>query len=84
MTMTRETSEALKETVEELNAARETVRLKLHLLSLDAKEAWKEVEARFQETENALGGRGEQAAELAASAARDLARSIRKFLEKHV
>ena len=63
MTMTRETSEPLKETVEELNAARETVRLKLHLLSLDAKEAWKEVEARSQETENALGGRGEQACE---------------------
>lgn len=84
MTMTKETDEALKEAVAELKAARETVRLKLNLFSLDAKEAWKEVETKFQETETALGERSEQAMEDAAHAARDLARSVRKFLERHV
>jgi hypothetical protein len=84
MAMTLETQDALKETVEELRAARETARLKLHLLSLDAKEAWKEVEARFQETETALSERSDHAAEAAARAARDLARFVRKFLEKHI
>jgi len=83
MAMTNEANKALKEAVEELNAAREAVRLKLHLLSLDAKEAWNEVETRLQETESALGGQSERAAEVAASAASDLARSIRKFAEKH-
>lgn len=84
MATTRETSEALKEAVEELDAARETARLKLHLLSLDAKRAWSEVEAQFRETQKALGEQGEHAAEMSAKAARDLARSIRKFLEDHV
>ncbi len=84
MATTRETSEALKEAVEELDAAREAARLKLHLLSLDAKKAWTDVEARFRETQKALGGQGEHAAEVSAKAVRDLARSIRKFLEEHV
>ena len=84
MSMTLETQDALKETVEELRAARETARLKLHLLSLDAKEAWKQVETRFAETESALGEQSDHAAEVAARAARDLARFVRKFMEKHI
>jgi hypothetical protein len=84
MAMTPETNEALKEAVEELNAARETVRLKLNLISLDAKEAWREVETRLHETQSALNGKSEHAAEVSANAARNLARSIRKFVEKHI
>ena len=37
-----------------------------------------------KETETALGGRSEHAAEGAAHAARDLARSLRKFLNRHI
>jgi transcription elongation GreA/GreB family factor len=83
MAMSPETNDALKEAVEELNAARETVRLKLNLISLDAKEAWREIETRLHETQNALNGKSEHAAEVSAKSARNLARSIRKFVEKH-
>lgn len=84
MSMTPETNEALNEAVRELDATREAVRLKLNLLSLDAKDAWKEIETQLQATQNALAGRSEHAAETSARAARDLARSIRKFVQKHL
>jgi hypothetical protein len=84
MAMSQETNKALNEAVEELNAAREAIRLKAHLFSLDAKESWKEIETQLQETQTALSDRSEHAAEVAATAARDLARSVRKFVQKHL
>ena len=43
-----ESQKALEDAKGELAAARETARLKLHLLSLDARRAWDELEGKFQ------------------------------------
>jgi hypothetical protein len=80
----KESQDALKDAKEELEAAREVARLKLHLLSMDARRTWDELEGKIQELQGKLGERGEKATEVSAVAARDLARSIRKFVEKHV
>ena len=79
-----ESQKALEDAKGELAAARETARLKLHLLSLDARRAWDELEGKFQSFQEDLGKASEEVTETSATAARDLARSIRKFVEKHI
>ena len=75
---------ALDEAKQELEAAREVARLKLHLLSMDARRTWDDLEGKFQAFQEDLGKRGEEVGQASAAAARDLAGSIRKFLEKHI
>lgn len=82
--LTKESQKALTDAKAELDAAREAARLKLHLLSMDARRAWDELEGKIEEVHQNLEERSEKATEASASAARDLARSIRKFVEKHV
>jgi len=79
-----ESSDALKEAADELGAARDAARLKLHLLSMDARKTWDELESRVQAVQQELSGEGEKVAAASATAARDLARSIRKFVEHYV
>ncbi len=81
---TKEPSKALSEAVDELDAAREAARVKMHLFSMDARHAWDEIEGSFLSLKRDLAQQGEKAAETSATTARDLARSIRKFVEKHL
>jgi hypothetical protein len=74
----------LEDARDELGAARELARLKLHLLSMDARRTWDELEGKFQSLQEDLGKQGEELGQTSATAARDLARSIRKFVEKHI
>jgi vacuolar-type H+-ATPase subunit H len=80
----KESKKALHDAVVELEAAREAARLKLHLFSMDAKRTFEDLEDRAKELQNKLTEESEKVAESSAVAARDLARSIRKFVEKHV
>jgi hypothetical protein len=75
---------ALDEAKQELEAAHEVARLKLHLLSMDARHAWDDLEGKFQALQDDIGKRSEELGQASAEAARDLAGSIRKFLEKHI
>jgi hypothetical protein len=80
----KESTKTLTEAVEELDAAREAARLKVHLLSMDARRTWDELEGSFSSLKKDLARESEKAAEASAVAARDLARSIRKFVESHL
>ncbi|HVU04332.1 MAG TPA: hypothetical protein VHE30_21385 [Polyangiaceae bacterium] len=81
---TKESQKALKEAIEELSAARETAKLKAHLFSLDAKRAWEDLEREFTDLRQKIEAQGEQVVETSAASARDLARSIRKLVEKQL
>ena len=75
---------ALNDAAKELDLAQETVRLKLHLLSMDARRAWQGLEGRFLKLKDEIEERGERTVADSAVAARDLAHSIRKFVEKNL
>ena len=77
-----ESTKALDDAKQELEAAREAARLKVHLLSMDARRTWDDLEKKFHAVQKDLGERGEKVGEASATAARELARSIRKFVEK--
>ncbi len=77
-----ESMKALNDAVQELETARETARVKLHLLSMDARNTWDGMEAKFLELKQNVENQGEKVAEASASAARDLARSIRKLVDQ--
>ena len=81
---TKESTKVLTEAVGELDAAREAAKLKMHLLSMDARNTWDELEGNFLSLKQTLAQQGEKATESSAAAARDLARSLRKFVEKHL
>jgi len=81
---TKESTKALSEAVGELDAAREAAKLKLHLLSMDARRTWDEIEDSFLSLKQSLAQQSEKTAESSAVAARELARSLRKFVEKHL
>jgi hypothetical protein len=82
--MSKESKRALNEAVEELEAAREAARLRLHLFSMDARRAIEGLEDKAKEFHALLVEEKERTSESSAEMARDLARAIRKFAEKHV
>ena len=79
-----ESQKTLDDAKDELEAAREMAKLKLHLLSMDARRTWDELEGKFQSFQKDLEKTSEEVGQSSAIAARDLARSIRKFVEKHI
>ena len=79
-----ETTKALDEAVRELEAAREAARLKVRLLSMDTQRAWHDLEGKIEALTFNLKQRSEKAAESSAVAARDLARSVRQFIQKQM
>jgi hypothetical protein len=80
----KESKKALSDAVEELDAARDAAQLKVHLLSMDARRTWDQLEDSFSSLKENLAREGEKVAEASAVAARDLARSIRRFVESHL
>jgi hypothetical protein len=74
----------LSHPLEFLSAAREQMRLSLHLLSLDARQKWDELEGKILSLENKIGQEAESASESTASAAIDLTGSVKAFVDSHV
>ncbi|MEI9947961.1 MAG: hypothetical protein WDO74_03020 [Pseudomonadota bacterium] len=70
--------------IETLTAARDQVRVSLHLLSLDARQKWTEFEAKILNLENKIGQEAESLSEATASAAIDLSGSVKDFVDNHV
>jgi hypothetical protein len=67
-----------------LATARDQVRLNLHLLSLDARQKWSELEGKILNLENSIGQEAESISEATASAAADLSSSVKAFVDSHV
>ena len=76
--------ESLDEALAELDGARDEVRLSAHLLSLEAKESWREIEESARDVEDKVRAVGEQVAEDSAARVVDAARAVRAFVERHV
>ncbi len=74
----------LSHPIETFTAAREQMRLNLHLLSLDARQKWHELEAKILNLENKIGQEAESLTETTASAAIDLSGSVKDFVDDHV
>ena len=79
--MSKTSTESFKDAIENLTKARDEVRLSLHLLSMEGKKQWDELERKVEKrvTEEA-----DKATEATASKAQELARAVRKFVEQHV
>ncbi len=70
--------------LEFLRSAREQMRLSLHLLNLDARQKWDELEGKILSLENKLGQEAEGITEATANAAIDLTGSVKEFVDNHV
>ncbi|HEY3253683.1 MAG TPA: hypothetical protein VGJ91_07030 [Polyangiaceae bacterium] len=74
----------LSHPIETFTAARDQMRLNLHLLNLDARQKWTELEAKILNLENRIGQEAESLSEATASAAIDLSSSVKDFVDNHV
>ena len=74
----------LSHPLDTLTAAREQVRLSLHLLGLDARQKWTELEAKILNLESKIGQEAESLSEATANAAIDLSGSVKDFVDSHV
>jgi hypothetical protein len=74
----------LSHPLELLTAARDQVRVSLHLLSMDTRQKWTELEGKILSLENKLGQEAESISEATANAAIDLSGSVKEFVDTHV
>ena len=74
----------LNNAVSELDAARNAARVKLEVMSISARRALGDLEMKAQVLQKKALVQAEKASEASAKAALDLARTIRKFVEKQV
>lgn len=82
---TTETNKArsAKELIEALATSRERARVQLHLLSLDARDAWHELESKIEALESKLESDGERLGESAAKKVRELTLAVKDLLQRH-
>ena len=67
-----------------LASARDQVRLNLHLLSLDTRQKWTELEGKILSLENKIGQEAESISDTTASAAKELSGTVKEFVDAHV
>jgi hypothetical protein len=79
--MSKTSTESFRDAIENLTKARDEVRLSIHLLSMEGKKKWDELERKVEQrvTEEA-----DKVTEVTASKTQELARTVRKFVEQHV
>ena len=74
----------LSHPLQTLSSARDQIRLSMHLLSLDARQKWDELEAKILSLESKIGQEAESLSEATANAAIDLSGSVKNFVDSHV
>jgi hypothetical protein len=79
--MSKASTESFKDAIENLTKARDEVRLSLHLLSMEGKKQWDELERKVEQR---VAEEADKVTEATASKAQELARTVRKFVEQHV
>lgn len=65
----------------ELAAARDEARVRMHLLSMEARERWRELESAIESWEARLGQGGERAGDAVLTGVRGLRQSVRQLFE---
>ncbi len=79
MDPTEKTNQQLKEQVAELRRAFEEMKLKLHLVGMDVRDAWKAAEPRLEELESRLVEAGRDAGRELASSFDKLGGALKKL-----
>ncbi len=80
----KNSANSLTNPLEFFSSAREQIRLSLHLLNMDARQKWDELEGKILSLENKLGQEAESLSEATANAAIDLTGSVKDFVDNHV
>jgi CBS domain-containing protein len=76
--------DSIQHALRELLAARDEVRLRMHLLSLETRHRWGELEAKLLFFQDQVSDGGERVAEAALAKARELTYAVRDFVEHSV
>jgi CBS domain-containing protein len=84
MSMKSESRRVKHQILEQLTSLRDEGKVQLHLLSLDARQHWSELEKQVSELESAADRGGEKATELLKQTAHELTRSLNEFMAKHM
>jgi len=79
--MSKTSTESFKDAIKNLTKARDEVRLSLHLLSMDGRKKWDELERKLEQR---IGEKADKVTEASAAKVEELARSLREFVEQHV
>jgi hypothetical protein len=74
----------LKNPLAYFSSTREQMRLNLHLLSMDVRQKWDELEGKILSLENKIGQEAENISEATANAAIDLTGVVKDFVDNHV
>ena len=82
--MSNKAKHSLDNAIDELTRARDEVKVGLHLLSMEAKDKWSELESRILEIDDNLRAKGEAASEVSAERVHEVAKTVREFVEKNV
>ena len=82
--MSRTPRDSFKDAIDGLTQARDEARLGLHLLTLEGKQKWDELEGKATELEMKLGEGAERAAEMHAQRAEELTRVVHAFVDAHI
>jgi CBS domain-containing protein len=80
MSIKREVAQAKQLAVSQLARLRDEARVKLHLLSLDARQRWSELDTAIGALETRANQEGEKATDLLAESARELTRAVGDFM----
>lgn len=84
MSMRNESRRVKHQILEQLTALRDEGKVQLHLLSLDARKGWSELEKRIEKLESEADRQGEKATELLKDAAHELTQTLSDFMAEHL
>jgi CBS domain-containing protein len=84
MSIRSEVAQARQRTMTQLARLRDEARVKLHLLSIDTRQRWTEIEQSIVSLEARAAHEGEKATELLTESARELTRSVGDFMVSHL
>lgn len=76
-------SRSAKELIEALSTARDRARVQLHLLSLDARDSWHELESKIDNLQAKIESDGERLGESAAKRVHELTRAAKDLLRQN-
>lgn len=84
MSIRSEVAQARQRTMTQLARLRDEARVKLHLLSIDTRQRWTDIEQAIVTLETRAAHEGEKATELLTESARELTRSVGDFMVSHL
>ena len=84
MSIRSEVAQARQRAMTQLARLRDEARVKLHLLSIDTRHRWTEIEQSIGALETRAAHEGEKATELLTESARELTRSVGDFMVSHL